>query len=119
MLIVQRNRLAAIVVAALLLGTSVACGNRNRALRFGTSSYADTDFDLGRIIGREHSVSFRFMLEYPNSYWNVMLGEAGSNAYAIGKTVSTSDSALVLRLYLDGMLRPQASGLTTAQLPPG
>src|SRR5262245_9937104 len=80
------------IVAILLLAIiQVNCKSCNRptvfpiALSFATDGYVDTDFDLTTISGRTHSMTFRFMLQFPNSYYNNILGESGGGSYSVLK----------------------------------
>jgi len=79
------------VLAMLLL---VACATKpeprtvDAALAVTTSGYVDTDFDLSRIIGKEHSITLRFMLQYPNSDDNAFLAENRDGTLFIGKATS-------------------------------
>jgi hypothetical protein len=75
----------------LLLFVQLFCNSCNRpthfpvALAFGTDGYVDTDFDLATISNRPHSITFRFMVQYPNSYWNDILGESIAGSYSVLK----------------------------------
>jgi len=67
----------------------------DRALAFATGGYADTAFDLDATIKeRSHSITFRAMFQYPNSYLNDIISST-RGVFAISKVESPSASPVV------------------------
>jgi len=88
-------RCVLLLLAAVVLLTQcgVTCDEPNTvdaALNLRTGDWVDTDFNLNQIVGQAHSISFRFMLQHPNSYYNNIIGESGSGIYTISKNTSAS-----------------------------
>ena len=63
---------------------------QNHALLLNTGDRIATHFDLAQVAGKAHSVSFRAMLQYPNSYFGDMIGESGTGSYVLLKQNSGS-----------------------------
>jgi murein DD-endopeptidase MepM/ murein hydrolase activator NlpD len=67
----------------------------DRALAFTTGGYADTNFNLDTTIKeRSHSITFRAMFQYPNSFQNDVIAST-SGVYAISKPEAPSSSHIV------------------------
>jgi hypothetical protein len=86
----SRIVLAVLAVLAVFAGGCPPAPIMNHALLLDTGQFATTDFDLSKIAGKSHSISFRVMLRYSNSYFNDMIGEGGTGNYDIVKTASAS-----------------------------
>src|SRR3990170_3584822 len=88
-----RSMLLLLAAVVLLTQCGVTCDEPNTvdaALNLRTGDWVDTDFNLNQIVGQPHSISFRFMLQHPNSYYNNIIGESGSGIYTISKNTSAS-----------------------------
>jgi concanavalin A-like lectin/glucanase superfamily protein len=71
-------------------GPSGGVTGPDSALSFSSGGFVDTDFQLSRIDGKPHSISFRFMMKYPNSNYNDIIGESGNGIYRVAKVGSPS-----------------------------
>lgn len=92
-----------------------------RAVAFSTGSYVDTAFPLSKIKHKEHSISFRLNLQYPNTTLATLIGVTGSGPgfYKISKSDTPSGSTekpgLNIRIgNAEAMYTPTAFGPTSS-----
>ena len=87
------RRLSALVIAIVCAATAAALGGSNainNAAAFGWRGYADTDLQFSEFYGSNHTLSVRFMLQYPNAYTGPILSVDGSGAFFLAKAFNQS-----------------------------
>ena len=87
------RRLPALVMAIVCAATAAALGGSNatnNAAAFGWRGYADTDLQFSEFYGSDHTVSVRFMLQYPNAYTGPILSVDGSGSFFLAKAFNQS-----------------------------
>ena len=90
------RRLSALVIAIVCAATAAALGGSaatNNAAAFGWRGYADTDLQFSEFYGSNHTLSVRFMLQYPNAYTGPILSVDGSGAFFRGEGLQSVPSA--------------------------
>lgn len=55
------------------------------AIKLGWGGFVTTDLKFSEFIGAEHTIAFRFMSQYPNSYAGAVLSSTGSPFYFLGQ----------------------------------
>jgi murein DD-endopeptidase MepM/ murein hydrolase activator NlpD len=87
------RRLSALVIAMVCAATAAALDGSNainNAAAFGWRGYADTDLQFSEFYGSNHTLSVRFMLQYPNAYTGPILSVDGSGAFFVAKAFNQS-----------------------------
>jgi hypothetical protein len=70
----------------------------NHAAAFGWQGYADTDLQFSEFYGTDHTLTMRFMVQYPNAYAGPILSVNGSGQFVVLK----EDEAPRLQVILGG-----------------
>ena len=79
------RRLSALVITIVCAASAAALGGSdaiNNAAAFGWRGYADTDLQFSEFYGSDHTLSVRFMLQYPNAYTGPILSVDGSGTFS-------------------------------------
>src|ERR1044072_3869403 len=58
----------------------------NRALTFGFGGYVELDVTFGEFVSSYHTLTVRYMPQYPYGYAGALLADGGdTNAYSVGQ----------------------------------